>query len=212
MTLPQSWQDFGNIAGEQASAGASLPMERATSPTPLDLQTQLARLDAARTRLGPKASGVADTLGYYASPTTLLNAVPYIGGTAAGASHEGLKSYFEGGDVPASILKGAATGALSTGIANVLSSPALLSKVIDAGGTGLGMTAAHGLFGDSPAAAMSGAQMASRWVQPLVKRVEEGGGPLANALRPYLAAAIQGPASALQQAPGNPWSQWISGQ
>jgi hypothetical protein len=178
---------------------------------PLDLQTQLAQLDAAKARLGPVASGVADTLGYYASPTTLLNAIPVAGGGLAGASHEGLKSYFEGGDVAANTLKGGITGLGGTGIAHVLSSPSILSKAVDVGGAGLGMTALHGAFGDSPVATLLGGQMASRWVQPLVKRIEEGGGSWASKLRPYLAAAIQGPASAVQQAPGNPWSQMWTG-
>ena len=214
MTLPQSWQDFGNIAGEQASAGASLPMARAESQAkgqPLDLSTQLAQLDAARTRLGPTASGVADTLGYYASPTTWLNAIPYAGGGLAGATHEGLKSYFEGGDVAANTLKGGVEGLGGTAIAHVLTNPKILSKMLEAGGMTAAGTVAHGLFKDSPAATFLAGNLASKWVQPLVKRVEESGGGVMQALRPYLAAAIQGPASAVQAAPGNPWSQMWTG-
>ena len=210
ITLPQSWQDFGDLMGEQASAGASLPMARMESQAkgqPLDLSTQLAQLDAARQRLGPTASGVADTLGYYASPTTWLNRIPVAGGGLGGALHEGLKSYFEGGDVPSSVLKGGVEGLVGTGAAHVLTNPKILSKVLEAGGMTAAGTIAHALFKDSPAATYLGGSLASKWVQPLVKRVEESGGVM-SALRPYLAAVIQGPGSALQAAPGNPWSQW----
>jgi hypothetical protein len=211
VNLPQSWQDFGNVAGEQASAGASLPMARMEAQQKgqsLDLPTQLAQLAAAKARLGPGASGVADILGYYASPTTLLNAIPGAGGGLAGASHEGLKSYFEGGDVAADTLKGGLSGLAATGVAHTLASSSVLSKLLDATGTGGAAAIAHSMFGGSPTAAILGGNMANRWVQPAVKWTEEHGGPLLSKLRPYLAAAIQGPALA----PENPLNQWIAGQ
>lgn len=217
VTLPQPLQDFGDVMGENASAGAVLPMARMEAQQKgqtLDLPTQMAQLNAAKTRLGPVGSGVAETLGSIASPTSLLNWVPIpgVGGVLAGASHEGLKSYFEGGDAAGDALKGGISGGLAHGVSSVLANPHLLAGAADLLGTGGGMAAVHGLFGDSPAATMLGGQWGSRVVQPLVKKLEEGGGSLANALRPYLTTAIQGPASAIQQTPGNPWSQWVPGQ
>jgi hypothetical protein len=77
--LPQSVQDFGDIAGQRASSGFMLPAETWTGESP-DVATAKARLDAAKERLGPKLSTVADTLGYYASPTNLINGIPVVGG------------------------------------------------------------------------------------------------------------------------------------
>ena len=89
---------FRKSDGEQAFAWAKFPMaiqEGKWKGQPTDLPTLQAQSAAERARLGPAASSVADTLGYYASPTTLLNAIPYAGGRLAGPAHEGIKSAFE---------------------------------------------------------------------------------------------------------------------
>lgn len=75
VTMPQSAQDFGNVAGNEAMMG-TIPGLRAQA-------------EAARQRLGPASAG-ADLVGNIASPTTLLN---FFGGPElAGAAHEGIKS------------------------------------------------------------------------------------------------------------------------
>jgi hypothetical protein len=199
VTFPQPVQDFGNVAGNEAAM--------AISP---ELRAQSA---AAKARLGPVASTVAETLGYYASPTTLLNTVPVAGGLLAGGLHEGIKSKFEGDDWTTAAEKagiGGATGLASTGIAHVLTSPSVLSKLVDVAGTGGVGALAQSLFSHSPAAGYVGANMGSRWVQPAVKWVENKSGPLVTALRPYVAAGLQGTTSALQPQQG--WSQWVTGQ
>ena len=107
VTMPQSVQDFGDIAGNEAGMG--LPGLR--------VQT-----DAARQRLGPAASAVADVAGNILSPTTLLNAVPYVGPELAGGAHEGIKSYAAGNDwktIGEDALGGVAFGALGQGAARI---------------------------------------------------------------------------------------------
>jgi len=76
--LPQSVQDWGNIAGNEATMGTIMSLR--------------AQADAARQRLGPVTAASADVAGSIASPTTLLNAVPYVGPELAGGVHEGIKS------------------------------------------------------------------------------------------------------------------------
>lgn len=78
VTMPQSAQDWGTVAGNEAAVG--LPA----------LLGQKAQIDAARQRLGPAAAASADVAGNILSPTTLLNAVG--GPELAGALHEGIKS------------------------------------------------------------------------------------------------------------------------
>jgi hypothetical protein len=197
--VPQPVRDFGKLAVNEASM-AAFPTLQAQAP-------------AERERLGPLGSGVAETLGYYASPTTWFNAVPYVGGALAGGLHEGVKSKFEGDDWTTAAEKaggGALVGGASTGLARGLVNPSVVSKGVDlAGAIGAG-TLAHALFAQSPMAGYVAANMGREWVRPAVKWVGEESGALATALRPYVAAAIQGPASTV--GPKQGWSRWWTGQ
>ena len=84
ITLPQPIQDFGDVMGERASAGFMLPAQALTGGAP-DAATAKTQYDAAKQRLGPVGSTVADTLGYWASPPNwVLNRVP--GGGAIGGA------------------------------------------------------------------------------------------------------------------------------
>jgi hypothetical protein len=78
VTMPQSVQDWGTVAGQEAGMG--LP----------GLRAQAAAVEAARQRLGPAAAGTADLVGGALSPSNLL--IPFLGPEAAGAAHEGIKS------------------------------------------------------------------------------------------------------------------------
>ena len=51
-----------------------------------------AQAEAARKRLDPAVAASADVAGNFASPTTALNFVPYVGPELAGGLHEGVKS------------------------------------------------------------------------------------------------------------------------
>jgi hypothetical protein len=208
VTLPQSMQDFGDIAGERASAGFMLPAETWTGEAP-DVATAKARLDAAKTRLGPQLSTVADTLGYYASPTTLLNALPG-GGIAAGALNEGLKSYNEG-DNGWTVATHAGEGALAGGAGEVLSRlavmPKALSNLTDYGLSALGGGASHLAFGDTvvPGLSLANAFVAHKMAQPAVKWVEENAGRLAS-LQPHLGALATGAGLAVPQTVQDLWN------
>ena len=138
--------------GDQASAGLTFPIQRFEGwlhDKPVDNATLKAQQEAERARLGPVTSGVAETLGSYASPTSLFNFIPGAGGGLAGATHEGLTSALEGDDlraVAANTLKGGVSGLGSTLAAHAITSPNVLSKFVDAAGTGGAASLAHTLF------------------------------------------------------------------
>jgi hypothetical protein len=74
--MPQSVQDWSDIAGNEAMAG-TIPGLRTAA-------------EAARKRLDAGTAASADLAGNLVSPTQLLNV---FGPEAAGAAHEGIKSY-----------------------------------------------------------------------------------------------------------------------
>jgi len=136
--LPQSVQDWGNIAGNEATMGTIMSLR--------------AQADAARQRLGPVTAASADVAGNVVSPTTLLNALPG-GAPIAGAVHEGIKSY-AAGNPWTTIADDTATGAISGfgGQLAAKAAPAVLPQLTKAGielGPAAAMTAvAHKLFGE----------------------------------------------------------------
>jgi hypothetical protein len=217
VTLPQPVQDFGNLMAEQATVGGSFPYqvwESQGTDQPTNLATLKAQSGAERERLGPVASTMADIAGYGLSPVQLLNDVP--GGTMlGGALQEGIKSKLEGDDWMTAYKKareGLAAGVAGSTIAHVLTSPAVLGKLVETGGMGGTALLAHTIFGGSPTATWLGGGAGQRWAEPIVKRVEAG----ASAIDPYIQSGIKnlvrGVASSIQQMPGNPWSQWVTGQ
>jgi hypothetical protein len=74
--MPQSVQDWGTVAGNEAMA-TTIPSLRAQA-------------EAARKRLDPATAASADFAGNVLSPTQLLT--PVAGPEAAGGAHEGIKS------------------------------------------------------------------------------------------------------------------------
>jgi hypothetical protein len=153
---------------------------------------------------------MADIAGYSLSPVQLLNRLPF-GGALAGGVQEGVKSKLEGDDWTTArnkAIEGGAAGLVGSGVARTLTSPAVLGKLVELGGTAEPAGLTHAIFG--PVASILGGGMANRWVQPVVKRVETGAEP--SLIQRAMRNIIQGSSSSIQQTPGNPWSQWVTGQ
>ena len=208
VTFPQSVQDFGDIAGERASAG--LLNAGAAWQNNTDLATQKAKLDAAAQRLGPKLSTVADTVGYYASPTNLLNEFPG-GGILSGALNEGLKSKLEGADWTTAgehALQGALAGGAGSVLSRLAVMPKVLSNVTDYGLSALGAGASHLVFGDTvvPGSSALAGYLTHNAVQPAVKWVEKNSARLAP-WRSYVEPLITGAGLSVPQTIQNMWSQ-----
>ena len=143
--LPQSVQDWGNVAGNEADMG--LPGLKAQADAA-----------AARQRIGPLAAMSADVAGNVMSPTSLLNALPG-GPVLAGGAHEGIKSYMSQPNwipdqqgwkrIGEDTAGGMAAGALGMGAAKAAPVVApVLSRVAVQGGipTAAGIVG-HQLFG-----------------------------------------------------------------
>jgi hypothetical protein len=182
---------------------------------------------AARQRLGPAASAVADVAGNLMSPTTLLNAVG--GPVLAGGVHEGIKSYMSQPNwipdaqgmkrIGEDTAGGAAWGALGLGAAKAAPAVApVLSRVAVQGGipTLLG-AAGHQLFGQGDIYREL-THMAPEFAS--IFALDEAGKSAAamakNAFSsPMARQAIQnlilGGGSAARTAAG-PYDQWIPGQ
>ena len=186
-----------------------LPMETATGEAP-DLATAKARLDAAKQRLGPKLSTVADTLGYYASPTNLLNAVPLVGGGLSGALSEGLKSKLEGDDwttAGGNAARGFVTGEIGSGLSRAAVAPKVLSPLTDYSLSGLGAALSHLAVGDTvvPGSSALAGYLTHHAVQPAVKWVEENAGRLAVPWQPRIEKLITGAGLAVPQTIQDIW-------
>ena len=207
--VPQSVQDFGTIVGERASSGllnAGLAWYNGN-----DLATQKAQtLDAANQRLGPKLSTLADTLGYYASPTNLLDLFGPEGAVASGAINAGLKSKLEGDDWTTAgehAAVGAGTGGAASILSRIAVAPKVLSNLTDYGLSGLGAGASHLIFGDTvvPGSSALAGYLTHNAVQPAIKWVEENAPHLAAA-QPYLARVLTGAGLSVPQTIQNLWS------
>jgi hypothetical protein len=111
ITMPQSVQDWTNVAGNEAMA-YGVPGLRTAA-------------EAARKRLDPATAASADFAGNLMSPTQLLNV---FGPEAAGAAHEGIKSYMSqpnwipdaagAAKIGEDTAFGAATGGFGRGVAS----------------------------------------------------------------------------------------------
>jgi hypothetical protein len=202
VTMPQSVQDFGNVAGNEATMG-----------TLAGLRTEA---QAARQRLGPAASAGADVAGNALSPTSLLMGLPG-GAPIAGALHEGIKSY-AAGNPWGTIADDAAMGGVS-GFGGQLAAkaapvvlPQLAKATVDLGPAAAMTAVAHKVFGD-PSKDILGALGG----YALMRNLSEGAGERAKELASSPAAQqaikslILGGSSAFRQGAG-PWDQWIPGQ
>lgn len=206
--LPQSVQDFGDIAGERASSGFMLPAEVATGEAP-DVATAKARVDAAKQRLGGPASTVADTLGFYANPLNLLSVVP--GGQAvSGGLNAGLKSYNEGDDwktIGTNAGEGLAAGGLGEGLSRLAVMPKTLGAITDYGLSGLGGAASHFFLGEPfPGTSAITALATHKLVQPAAKFAEETVAPWLAKGREHLAALATGAGLAVPQTVQDLWN------
>jgi hypothetical protein len=198
LKAPQSVQDFGDIAGNEAMA---------QNP---------ANYADARKRLGPVASAGADVVGNVLSPTSLLMALPG-GAPVAGALHEGLKSY-AAGNPWSTIADDAAAGSLF-GFGGQLAAkaapvvlPQLTKAAIDLGPAAAMTGVAHKLFGEpykDVLTALGG--------YALTRNMSEGAGEAAKKVSEWaptqqaIKSLILGGSSAFRQGAG-PWDQWIPGQ
>lgn len=218
MTLPQPVQDFGNLFAENATTGASFPMEKYRAwmygEPVLDSAALQAQSEAERKRLGPVASALADMAGYQFSLPAQLNRIPYAGGALAGATQEGVKSALEGDDwttAGKNAGKGLLYGLGSTAASSLLN-PTVLSKIAEIGGTGLATHLLHAAFGESELGTqVVGGQVANSMIKPAAKWLEEHAGRVTAPLQPAINRTLQGVGSAVQASPGNMWSQWGTG-
>jgi hypothetical protein len=208
-----SWSDFRTVA-ENESMMNSLPGLRAQD-------------DAARQRLGPNWSAAADLTGSIASPTSVLNAVPYVGPELAGGLHEGISSYNRQPDwwpSPAArtqIAKdtafGVATGGLGHGAAEL--APKLLPEVAKWVGTqavpaGFAYHYLDNTFGSGAvdAAGAMGLFGLLNYPGTLIKRGVE---KIADqpATQNMIKLLSQGAGAALRaSSPSSQWDQWVPWQ
>lgn len=210
VTMPQPVQDWGNIAGNEASMGL---------PERMGLPGLKAASDAARQRLGPIASTTADVAGNILSPTTFLNALG--GPILAGAAHEGIKSAAAGNDlktIAEDTTGGAAWGSLGYGAAKL--APKVLPTLTQEGvKMGLGYAAHQALGGWADATLPEGVSTIAPWLSGygLSHKIGEVAGEQVRkvadlpATKQALQNFILGAGSALRTA-GGPWGQWIPGQ
>jgi hypothetical protein len=201
VTMPQSVQDFGDIAGNEAMMGT--------------LPSLKAQADAARQRLGPAASAGADVTGNVLSPTTLLSA--FGGPVLAGAAHEGIKS-LAAGNPWSTIADDAAMGAISGGVGGQAAKlapavlPQLTKAAVDLGPAAAMTTAAHKVFGEP-----SKDILTALGGYALTRNMSEGAGEFAKGLaespiaQQAIKSLILGGSSAFRQGAG-PWDQWVPGQ
>ena len=205
MPLPQSVQDWGTVAGQEAGMG--LPL----------LSPGKAQADAAKARLGPLAAGSADVVGSVLSPSSLLYALPG-GSVASGVLHEGMKSAMAGND-PTTIAEDTAAGGLA-GLLGLGAGKGLaygLPEAIKGGVTGgaaylghkaLGGWAGGDLLKEAPAlfGVYKGVDKLADWAG------EQGKGLISSpAAQQAVKSLILGGASATRNA-GGPWDQWAPGQ
>ena len=201
--MPQSVQDFGTVAGNEAMA-YGIP----------GLRTQA---EAARTRLPPKVATAADVVGGALSPTNLLYAVPYAGPGLAGGLHAGIKSW-EQGNPTSTILEdtgvGVGAGYLGTGAAKIAPTvlPRLAKEAVQLGPAAVAEHVAESNFGPSTGAILSAIRAYSMF-DKAGEMASEGAKYALNS--PVTQQAIKnltlGGAAALRTG-GGPWDQWIPGQ
>lgn len=176
-----------------------------------------AQAEAARQRLGPLGAASADVAGNFASPTTALNFVPYVGPELAGGLHEGIKSYNSQPDwfpslqgweqIGKDAAGGVAGGALGHAGGAALSNPELLKL----GAGGLGTMLAHQLPPWFPGQEVMGAaggytlaNKAANWT------ADQLASPAAQqAIR---SLALGGTAVLRNSSPGPLWDQWVPAQ
>lgn len=207
-----SWGDFGSVASNESLMN-SLP----------GLRTQA---EAARQRLGPNWAAAADMTGSIASPSTLLNLVPYVGPELAGGVHEGVKSYMSQPDwvpnlaalrqIGEDTAGGIATAGLGHGTAEL--APKLLPEVAKWGAQAGPAAAAarymHGLTGDIGWDILGASGAAGLFEYPgrLARAATE---KIADqpATQNIIKLLAQGAGSALRNSSPRPlWDQWVPGQ
>jgi hypothetical protein len=172
-----------------------------------------AQADAARKRLDPVTAASADVAGNFASPTTALNFVPYVGPELAGGLHEGIKSAVTnwtpneswtdyGKNVAKDTAGGVAGGLVGHGAGAALTNPELLKL----GGGGLTGILLHPHFsGDyrevlGALGVYKGLDKVADWTS------EKLATPAAQAA---IRSLVQGGTAALRNSgPGPLWDQW----
>jgi hypothetical protein len=194
--------DWSSVAVNEAAMGL-LP----------GLRTQA---QAARQRLGPTAAASADVAGNFASPTTALNFVPYVGPELAGGVHEAVKSYMSQPDwVPNSAeltqigkdaAAGVAGGVIGHGAGAALTNPELF-KI---GGTALAGKIAHPYASADYQEVLGALGMYKGLGKVADWASEKMATPAAQAAMRSLVQG--GTAAARASSPGPLWDQWVPGQ
>jgi hypothetical protein len=200
---PSQPGDWSSVAWNEAAMG-TIPGLRAQA-------------EAARKRLDPVTAASADVAGNFASPTTALNFVPYVGPELAGGLHEGIKSAVSNwtpdqswptylSNVGKDTAGGVAGGLVGHGAGAALTNPELLKL----GGGGLtGLLLHPHLSGDYRE--VLGALGAYKGLGKIADKTSE------LIATPTAQAAIRslvqgGTAAARASSPGPLWDQWVPGQ
>lgn len=208
-----SWGDFGTVTSNESLMN-SLPGLRMQA-------------EAARQRLGPNWAAAADFTGGIASPSSLLNAVPYVGPELAGGVHEAVKSYMSQPDwwpnaaartqIAKDTAGGVATAGLGHGVAEL--APKLLpeaAKWAVAQGVPAGYVAhqLHNAFGDvgydiaGASGIMALMEYPGRWAKAATEKIADQ-----PATQNAIKLLSQGAGAALRNSSPSPlWDQWAPGQ
>jgi hypothetical protein len=202
--MPQSVQDFGTVAGNEAMS-YGIPSLRMQA-------------EAARKQLPPKVASAADLVGGALSPTNLAYGIPWFGPGIAGGLHEGIKSWEQGND-PKTIAEDTAVG-VGAGYSGTVAAkyapvvlPWLTKEAVKMGPAATIIHVLESEFGPSTQEALAALRVYGGldWAG---EKASEGVKYVLNS--PVTQQAIKnltlGGAAAFRNAGGGPWDKWIPGQ
>jgi hypothetical protein len=166
-----------------------------------DLATLRAQRQQADARLTPLEKAGTDIAAQFYPTNQFLNRIPVAGPTVQGATQEAAKSYGAGNDkstIISDAVKGGVAGLGTQVGANILTSPAVLSKTL-----GLGFPGLLGTFGLGEHGFLGG-YLANKALEPSAEAISKSGGsPIWGGARSALQSLLMGGLSSSKQQGGN---------